>query len=52
MSEDVLSAAQNEAGLARLIAAADPHSGYFLHAIPCSAVETVRLILVCLRSAC
>ena len=39
-SEQVLSAAQNQVGLARLIAAAAPHSGAFLQAMPCSAVGT------------
>ena len=38
--EEVISAAQTQAGRARLIAAAAPHSGDFLHAIPCSAVGT------------
>ena len=37
---DVLSAAQSQAERARLIAAAAPHSGDFLHAIPCSSVGT------------
>jgi hypothetical protein len=36
----VLSAAQTQAGLARLLAAAAPHAGDFLHALPCSAVGT------------
>jgi hypothetical protein len=36
----LLSAAQSQAGRARLIAAAAPHAGDFLHAIPCSAVGT------------
>jgi hypothetical protein len=36
--EVVISAAQGLAGLARLIATAAPHSGDFLHAIPCSSV--------------
>lgn len=35
-----MSAAQTQAGRARLIAAAAPHSGDFLHAVPCSAVGT------------
>src|SRR5271165_5142013 len=39
-SEQVLSAAHNQAGIARLIAAAAPHSGAFLQALPCSAVGT------------
>ena len=39
-SEQVLSAAHNQAGIARLIAAAAPHSGAFLQAVPCSAVGT------------
>ena len=39
-SELVLSAAQTQAGRARLIAAAAPHSGDFLHAVPCSSVGT------------
>jgi hypothetical protein len=38
--EVVISAAQSQAGLARLIAAAAPHSGDFLHAVPCSSVGT------------
>ena len=38
--EEVLSAAQNQAGRARLIAAAAPHSGDFLHPVPCSSVGT------------
>jgi hypothetical protein len=38
--EELLSAAQNQAGRARLIAAAAPHSGDFLHAVPCSSVGT------------
>ena len=38
--EEVISAAQTQVGRARLIAAAAPHSGDFLHAIPCSAVGT------------
>ena len=38
--EEVLSAAQSPVGRARLIAAAAPHSGDFLHAVPCSAVGT------------
>ena len=38
--EEVFSAAQTQVGRARLIAAAAPHSGDFLHAIPCSAVGT------------
>jgi len=38
--EEVMSAAQTQVGRARLIAAAAPHSGDFLHAIPCSAVGT------------
>jgi len=33
--EEVLSAAQNQAGHARLIVVAAPHSGDFLNAIPC-----------------
>jgi len=36
----VLSTAQTQAGLARLTAAAAPHSGAFLHTMPCSAVGT------------
>ena len=36
--EKVLSAAQSQAGRARLIAAAAPHSGDFLTAVPCSSV--------------
>jgi hypothetical protein len=38
--EEVMSAAQNQAGRARLNAAAAPHSGDFLHAVPCSSVGT------------
>jgi Reverse transcriptase (RNA-dependent DNA polymerase) len=36
----VLSTAQTQAGLARLTAAAAPHSGAFLQTMPCSAVGT------------
>jgi hypothetical protein len=36
----VLSAAPNQAGIARLIAAAAPHAGAFLNALPCSSVGT------------
>lgn len=36
----VLSTAQNQIGRARFIAVAAPHSGDFLHAIPCSSVGT------------
>lgn len=36
----VMSAAQSPAGRARLLAAASPHSGDFLSAVPCSAVGT------------
>jgi len=36
----VLSAAPDQAGKARLIAAAAPHSGAFLHARPCSSLGT------------
>ena len=39
-SEQVLSAAHNQAGIARLTAVAAPHSGDFLQAFPCSAVGT------------
>ena len=39
-SEQVLSAAQNQAGIARLTAVAAPYSGDFLQTIPCSAVCT------------
>jgi hypothetical protein len=39
--EIVKSAAQNQVGLARLIAATAPHSGDFLNAIPCSTVGTL-----------
>jgi len=46
----VLSAAQNQAGRARPIAVAAPHSGDFLNAIPCSSVET-RLDETSLRYA-
>ena len=38
--EMVLSAAQNQVGRARLIAAAAPHSGDFLHAVPCPSLGT------------
>jgi len=38
--EEVLSAAQNRAGRARLIAVVARHSGDFLNAIPCSSVGT------------
>jgi len=38
--ESVLSAAQTQAGLARLLAAGAPHAGDFLNAVPCSAVGT------------
>ena len=38
--EEVLSAAHNQAGRARPIAAAAPHSGDFLHPIPCSSIGT------------
>ena len=38
--EEVLLAAQTQAGRARLIAAAAPHSGDFLHAVPCSSIGT------------
>ena len=38
--ELVLSTAQNQVGRARLIVVAAPHSGDFLHAIPCSSVGT------------
>ena len=38
--EEVLSAEQTQVGRARLIAPAAPHSGDFLHAIPCSAIGT------------
>ena len=48
--EAVQSAAQTQAGRARLIAAAAPHAGDFLHAIPCSAVGT-RLDDISLRVA-
>lgn len=36
----VLSAAQSQVGRARLLAAAAPHAGDFLNAVPCSAVGT------------
>ena len=36
--ERVLSAAPNQAGIARLIAAAAPHSGTFFQTLTCSAV--------------
>ena len=56
-SEQVLSAAHNQAGIARLIAAAAPHSGAFLQAVPCSAVgtrldDTSLRIAVALRLGC
>ena len=38
--ERVLSAAPNQAGIARLLAAAAPHSGAFLQVLPCSAIGT------------
>lgn len=38
--EKVLSAASDQAGKARLIAAAAPHSGAFLHARPCASLGT------------
>lgn len=38
--EEVLQSAQDQAGRARLLAAAAPHSGDFLHAVPCSSVGT------------
>ena len=38
--DKVLSAAPDSAGKARLIAAAAPHSGAFLHARPCAALGT------------
>ena len=38
--ERVLSAAPNQAGIARLLAAAAPHSGAFLQTLPCSALGT------------
>ena len=38
--EDVIIFAQTQVGRARLISAAEPHSGDCLHAIPCSAVGT------------
>ena len=40
LEEVISSAAQTQVGRARLIAAAAPHTGDFLHAIPCSAVGT------------
>ena len=36
----MLSTAQNQVGRARLIVVAAPHSGDFLHVIPCSSVGT------------
>ena len=48
--ERVLSAAPNQVGISRLIAAAAPYSGAFLQALPCSAVGT-RLDDVTLRIA-
>jgi len=39
--EEMLSAAQNQAERARLIAVAAPHSSDFLNAIPCSSVGTI-----------
>jgi len=52
--EEVLSAAQNQTGRARLIAVAAPHSGDFLNSIPCSSVgsrldDTSLRIAVLLR---
>ena len=44
------SAAHNQAGRARLIAAAAAHSGDFLHVVPCSSVGT-RLDDLSLRIA-
>ena len=38
--EEVLQSAQDQAGRARLLAVAAPHSGDFLHALPCSSVGT------------
>ena len=38
--EEVLSSAQDQAGRARLLAATAPHSGDFLHAVPCSSIGT------------
>jgi hypothetical protein len=49
--EELLSAAQTQVGRARLIAAAAPHSGDFLHAAePCSSIGT-RLDDISLRIA-
>ena len=48
--EVVISAAQSQAGLARLIAATAPHSDDFLHAVPCSSVGS-RLDETSLRFA-
>ena len=48
--ERVLSAAPNQVGISRLIAAAAPYSGAFLQALPCSAVGT-RIDDVTLRIA-
>ena len=39
-SDDVLQASQTQVGRARLIAAAAPHAGDYLNALPCSAVGT------------
>ena len=38
--EEVMSAAQTQSGRARILAAAAPHAGDFLNAVPCSAVGT------------
>ena len=48
--EEVISAAQTQVERARLIAAAAPHFGDIMHAIPCSAVGT-RLYNTSLRIA-
>ena len=47
---EVLSAAPDQAGKARLLAAAAPHSGAFLHVRPCSSIGT-RLDSTTLRIA-
>ena len=48
--DKVLSAAPNQAGIARLTAASAPYSGAFLQALPCSSIGT-RLDDVSLRIA-
>ena len=51
--ERVLSAAPNQAGIARLIAAAAPHSGAFHQALPCSTSVLDSMMHRCeLQSLC